>query len=114
MLPQRRPKSASRAYVSRECPAHRNWVRGFACSFCGHMGTERNPIEAAHVRLGTNGGTSLKPSDKWCVSLCADCHARQHKVGERTFWKPLGINPKILAEEFARKSPHWLKLKEMP
>lgn len=112
-LPVRRPKPP-KANASRECPAHRRWVRGFACSFCGHMGTERNPIEAAHVRLGTRGGTALKPADRWAVSLCADCHARQHRIGERSFWRPLGINPKILAEEFAKKSPHWAKLREMP
>jgi hypothetical protein len=34
-------------------------------------------------------------------------------VGEISFWQPLGINPKILAEEFAQKSPHWSKLRDM-
>jgi hypothetical protein len=98
---------------------HRKWVRGFACCSCGQLpGDEANPIEAAHVRLGTDGGTGLTPSDCWILSLCLNCHRRrpqsQHTRGERTFWTKLGVDdPKALAAEFARKSPHWPKLREM-
>lgn len=114
MLPQRRHKNAGRIKIAfRECAGHRKWVRGFACSMCGHAGTEANPIIAAHVRLGTGGGTSMRPSDRWIVSLCDKCHQTQHTIGEESFWAQKGINPKILAEEFARKSPHWIKLREM-
>ncbi|HYI40036.1 MAG TPA: hypothetical protein VE053_06930 [Allosphingosinicella sp.] len=80
---------------------------------CGHAGTEANPIIAAHVRLGTLGGAGLKPSDRWVVSLCDECHTAQHRMGEKSFWLLKGISPQILAEEFARKSPHWPKLRAM-
>jgi hypothetical protein len=120
MLPTRPSRNSGRAKLSRECQSHRKWVRGFACSSCGKKpGDEFNPIEAAHVRLGTGGGTGLLPSDRWLVSLCRDCHRKrpdsQHSRGERTFWRRLGIaEPKTLAAEFARKSPHWPKLRDMP
>lgn len=120
MLPRRPSRNSTRVRDTRVCLGHQKWVRGFACSSCGKdPGDPFNPIEAAHVRLGTNGGVGLKPSDRWIVSLCRDCHRKrpdsQHARGERTFWSKLGItNPKGLAEEFARKSRHWPKLREMP
>jgi hypothetical protein len=43
-------------------------------------------IEAAHVRMGTDGGMGMKPSDCYVVPLCSACHAYQHKIGERKFW----------------------------
>lgn len=50
--------------------------------------------EAAHVRIRTNGGTGIKPSDEFVVPLCSNCHRTQHG-GERTFWgnidKPLEL-----------------------
>lgn len=46
----------------------------------------RGDIVAHHVRIGMNGGTGIKPSDCYCVPLCAECHNRVHR-GERTFWK---------------------------
>ena len=52
----------------------------------------------------------LKPSDRWCISLCKDCHARQHQIGEIGFAFKHGINLIALAEEFFRKSPHRSKL----
>lgn len=62
-------------------------------------------IEVAHIRIGTDGGTSLKPSDYFTVSLCKLCHAEQHSIGERTFWANAGIDPLALAAEFAKASP---------
>jgi hypothetical protein len=35
----------------------------------------------------------MKPSDRYAVPLCADCHARQHLIGELTFWSALRIDP---------------------
>ena len=57
---------------------------------------------------------SMKPSDRWCISLCHECHARQHQMGEQSFAEFHRIDMHALAEEFARKSPHWPKLREMP
>jgi len=120
MLPKRPSRNSGRVKNTRVCLPHQRWVRGFACSSCGKEPGDRfNPIEFAHVRLGTGGGMGLLPSDRWGVSLCADCHRRrgdaQHNRGERTFWRKLGVeDPKSLAAEFARKSPHWPKLRDMP
>lgn len=106
MLPARINRKSDKAEKGRRSPAHRAWIRGFACSACGST----TAIECAHVRNGTDGGTGLKPSDVWCLSLCKDCHSRQHQIGEPAFEKEAGINMKALAEEFTRKSPHRGKL----
>ncbi len=50
-------------------------------------------MQAAHVRSGTDGGMGMKPSDRYSVPLCPDCHAQQHRVGELSFWAALGIDP---------------------
>lgn len=85
------------------CPSHLRWVRQHACCV---PGCDRRPIEAAHVRTGTGGGTGLKPDDTWVISLCSHCHRHQHQVGERAFERETGIDMKALAAEFAAKSPH--------
>lgn len=69
-------------------------------------------IECAHVRTGTDGGMGMKPGDRWCISLCKDCHARQHAMGEATFSASYGIDMKALAAEFFQRSPHKSKLME--
>jgi hypothetical protein len=51
-----------------------------------------------------------KPSDRWTVSLCKDCHARQHQVGEESFEREHRINLKELAAAFFKASPHRHKL----
>lgn len=106
MLPARIIRNSKRADVQRRSPAHRAWVRGFACCACGSTAA----IECAHVRSGTDGGTGIKPSDVWCISLCRDCHARQHVVGEPAFEREHRIDMKALAREFLAKSPHRGKL----
>lgn len=68
---------------------HLALIRRLPCIACGRDGQ----TEAAHVRNGTDGGTGLKPSDRWCVPLCGACHRRQHSVGEVTFWGEVGIDP---------------------
>lgn len=78
---------------------HRDYVRTFACCKCG----ETAGIEVAHVRLGTDGAMGRKPSDFYTVSLCKECHTRQHAVGEETFWR--GHNVEALMEAFCETSP---------
>lgn len=85
------------------CPAHLAWVREFACSV---RGCQQMPIEAAHVRCGTDGGTGMKPSDNWAISLCSDHHSQQHRIGEPEFERRHRIDMKALAREFFEKSPH--------
>jgi len=52
----------------------------------------------------------IKPSDRWCISLCKDCHSRQHGMGEIEFEQTYGIKMKALAEAFFKASPHRGKL----
>lgn len=91
----------------RLCPAHRSWVRRHRCSV---RGCERVPIECAHVRGATNAGLGMKPSDRWTVSLCWYHHREQHQLGERSFEAKYDLDLHALASEFARRSPHRLKL----
>jgi hypothetical protein len=98
MLPARIPKPAKRASRWRS-QAHANFVRSHACTNCGSM----TAIEFAHVRLGSGAGMGQKPSDFRGVSLCKPCHAEQHRIGERTFWKARDIE--AIIEAFCRASP---------
>lgn len=97
----RRPKLVNQ---SRECPAHRAWVRKHKCSV---PACNRRPIECAHVRRRTDCGMGLKPSDAWCISLCSEHHTEQHRVGELAFETRYGLDLLALAREFVRRSPHW-------
>lgn len=105
-LPPRIQRKSDKVDRGRRSPAHRAWIRGHCCSACG----SDTAIECAHVRNGTDGGMSMKPSDAWCISLCKTCHTEQHQVGEPEFERRRNIHMKALACEFTRKSPHRGKL----
>ena len=64
---------------------HLAYVRTLRCRACGSS-TE---IEAAHVRKGTDGAGSKKPSDVFVNPLCTRCHKIQHLQGEPMFWGDL-------------------------
>jgi hypothetical protein len=68
---------------------HLAFVRQLSCVACGKAA----PSEAAHVRLGTDGGAGIKPSDRYSVPLCTSCHELQHRFGELRFWSVLRIDP---------------------
>lgn len=68
-------------------PKHREWVKTLPCIACGC-----GPCDPAHVRMGTDGGAGLKPSDRFVVPLCRLCHETQHE-GEVSFWAGFGIDP---------------------
>ena len=68
---------------------HLAFVRQLPCVACGKAGQS----EAAHVRTGANGGVGVKPADRYAVPLCNACHAKQHRIGELTFWSALRIDP---------------------
>jgi indole-3-glycerol phosphate synthase len=53
---------------------------------------------------------SQKPDDFRTVSLCRECHAKQHRVGERTFWK--GRDVEALIAEFCKASPRAAQIRE--
>lgn len=110
LLPQRIAQPR-RAKEGRSCPAHRAWVRRHHCSV---PGCQLTPIEAAHVRVGTDGGTALKPSDRWVISLCHHHHAEQHQIGEMAFAKKYALDLLAIAAEFAKRSPHVKSRETMP
>lgn len=79
---------------------HRDFVRSLSCLVCGNR-----PVEFAHVRAGTDGGTGMKPSDWWGVPLCHSCHAEQHRIGEPAFERKHEISMRVAAERLAMGSP---------
>ena len=72
---------------------HLPFVRQLPCVACGKAA----PSEPAHVRTGTDGGVGMKPGDRYAVPLCTACHAKQHRIGELTFWSALRIDPLSVA-----------------
>src|SRR5215470_17269981 len=81
---------------------HLAFVRQLPCVVCGGAA----PLEAAHVRSGSDGGAGMKPSDRYTVSLCSDCHALQHQFGELTFWSTVRIDPLNVAFRLWTVSGH--------
>lgn len=87
--------------------AHRNpkyleWLRGQKCAVSGQ------PAECAHhIRLGTNGGAGLKPSDYFCIPLLNDYHVcginALHVIGEETFLTRFGLDPKALFIRYLKR-----------
>lgn len=101
MLPPRIPRKSKRASRWRS-QAHCNFVRSHGCCVPGCDG---RPIEVAHVRNGSGAGIAQKPDDWRTVSLCRDCHARQHRIGETVFWRDTGIWAEELIAAFIKASP---------
>lgn len=112
-LPRRKPQMRA-PKIRRRFPAHRAWINGFLCSVTlSDRPTDCDgETQCAHVRRGTDGGIGEKPSDWWTIPLCRAHHNEQHQIGEQAFEKKYGIDMKELAREFARKSPHWPKMRE--
>lgn len=106
MLPPRIRKEPKRASRWRS-QAHASFVRSHACSVCGATA----PIEFAHVRLGSGAGIGQRPDDFNAVSLCKDCHQRQHNVGERTFWQ--GKDVAKLIRAFQDASPRAAQIRQV-
>mgnify|MGYP003641000743 CR=1 FL=1 len=73
-------------------PAYLNWLRKQNCVVSG-----KKAQCAHHIRLGTNGGTGLKPSDYFCIPLTNEFHTTGpnalHLIGEETFLREFKINP---------------------
>ena len=106
MLPRRLPKPKRRETVIRS-PSHLRFVRSHQCcvpllTWGTCLGT---PVEAAHIRRGTDGGVGIKPGDNWTISLCQTHHQIQHARGEADFDRVYQIDSRKLAEEFWQASP---------
>lgn len=71
---------------------HLDFIRSLECVLCA------SPyVEAAHLRMGTDGGMGMKPSDSFALPLCTAHHRCQHHIGELKFWE--GWEPHALAEK---------------
>lgn len=90
-LRQRQPRIEDKAFLA--------FVRQHRCLSCGCA----PPVQAAHLRgpcleLGKRQtGKGEKPSDRWALPLCPDCHLDKnyslHRMGEQRFFARIGINP---------------------
>lgn len=112
MIPKRRKpeKLGIRQEPQIRSASHLQWIRGHECVVQCFLCEGR--IEAAHVRRGTDGGTSLKPGDNWTIPLCQSHHAGQHAVGEETFERVHKIDMKAIAKALWDKSPHRRKVEQ--
>jgi len=74
---------------------HLAFLRTLPCVGC--LSTDN--IQAAHIRRHTDGGTGLKPSDNFTLSLCFHCHHIQHQKCEVSFygdvWKAIDLANKL-------------------
>ena len=79
-----------------------NWLRKQPCVVSGDKAQC-----AHHIRLGTNGGSSLKPSDYFCIPLLNEYHTTGsyaiHVVGENTFLKQLKLDRNKLFIQFLKQ-----------
>ena len=95
-LRQREPRIEDKAFLV--------FVREQRCCVCGAP----PPVQAAHIRMASlahgkrETGRGERPSDKWTVGLCSDCHLdgpnAQHKMGEKRFWQSHNLNPFVIAQ----------------
>ena len=92
-------------------PAHLKWVRGHECAvkdksdyYC------YGKAQAAHVRTGTDGALSIKPSDCYVIPLCCHHHGIQHTLGEAAFEREYQINMKKIAADLWKISPARIKM----
>ena len=83
---------------------HRNtkymsWLRTKAC-----VVSSQKAQCAHHIRLGTNGGSGLKPSDYFCIPLLNEYHTSGvhalHLIGEETFLEKFNLCPTKLFTTF--------------
>lgn len=75
---RKRPKMGSRESVQIRSLSHLQWTRGTPCVLAITGDCDESHYHAHHVRLGTDGGTGLKPGDNWVVCLCVYHHRMVH------------------------------------
>lgn len=74
---------------------HLEFIRRLDCIVCGSPYTEAAHLRMADAERGKREtGKAEKPSDCWCLPLCARHHREQHSHGdERSWWGLQGIDP---------------------
>lgn len=79
---------------------HLKFLRQLPCVIpdCKSRDIHAAHIRAANPRLGKREtGLQEKPSDAWCLPVCAEHHAEQHSGSELEFWARHGIDCFTLA-----------------
>ena len=86
---------------------YKRWLRKLPCARCKHVGSDTNPIVAAHVDIAGGKGASTKVADRHCLPLCNHCHIEQTDVvGWPTFAKHLdGGDAVVLAGVYFTEWP---------
>lgn len=81
-------------------PKHLNYIRSLPCYI-----SEQEPSQACHIRILSDGGTGLKPSDYYTLPFIHQYHKMQTDIGEQTFYAKFNINPFTLAKDLVIMSP---------
>ncbi len=108
ILPKRRERQRSgiQRAPARDFQRHHRWVRSLECVVpdcdCIQLG---RPIECCHLRLGTDGGTSIKPSSWWTYPGCSHHHAESHRIGEASFQAKYKLDLRAICLALAKQSP---------
>lgn len=84
MLP-RRAQKRKRREIQWRSQKYLAWIRRTWECVCSDFNGCEGRVEAAHLRIGTDGGTSIKPSDCFVFPCCSGHHQEQHRIGERSF-----------------------------
>ena len=71
---------------------HLNFVRSLDCYI-----SDQTPSQACHIRILTDGGTGIKPSDYFVLPFTYQYHKMQSDIGELRFYKKFNINPFAIA-----------------
>ena len=95
---------------------HLRFVRSHECAIRAHWGANgrqhicNGPIQAAHIRMGTDGGGDVKPSDNFTIPLCVEAHVEQGQIGEGAFEKRYGIDTHKIAADLWWRSPARIRM----
>lgn len=107
-----RGRESTRMPEAARSPDHRAWIAEQPCCLIGIRATGHpfphmcaGDVVAAHIRIGTKGGTGYKPNDGYTLPMCSiNAHGEEHE-GARTFAAKWGFDPKAKAIEYADRSP---------
>lgn len=104
ILPRKRERQRSgiQRAPQREWPRHRKFIRSL---YCVVPGCVKINGECCHLRLSTDGGGSLKPSDWWTYPGCSEHHAESHRIGEASFQAKYKLDLRAICLALARHSP---------
>ena len=78
---------------------HLNFIRKQPCII-----SDQFDCQACHIRILSDGGTGLKPSD-FAIPMIYQYHRLSHDMGEISFFTKFKINPYEIALFYAKQSP---------